>query len=80
MPKRRRTPKPLPKSGLTRLLNALNNNAIPRFKHPNSGVLLSEQSSYDAVYHVLQDDKHPDRYAIVSAALNALGDTLGDPA
>ncbi|MEM7734413.1 MAG: hypothetical protein AAF267_01365 [Deinococcota bacterium] len=72
--KRRSTPKPLPDSGLTRLLKALGNNAIPRFKHPHSGVLLSEQSSYDAVLHTLQDENHPDRYAIVTAALDALGD------
>lgn len=64
--------KPRPDSGMTRLLNALKDDTIPRFVHPRSRVLLTKHDSYQAVYHVLHDETHPDRTAIITAALDAI--------
>jgi hypothetical protein len=75
MARKRSKPDTKPVSGMTRLLKALEVDNIPRFRHPHSKELLSEEASRDAVYHVLNDEKHPDRYPIIAAALAAIDGT-----
>ena len=75
MPRKRTKPDNKPISGMTRLLKALKADKIPRFKHPHSKVLLSAEAARDAVHHVLHDEKHPDRYPIITAALAAMDGT-----